>query len=533
MKHLLENKDKLDFSAESEEVFTVNADKSGYYLFAFEYELLYGDGWHELTVTDRKGSSILYRIGFSFSRREASAYIYLFEGENNIKISGVYGDMTFYSISLSEEPVRPPYSLSPTHEIYCLNSPRHLKIHVLCYDSAPEEIRCEGVTLPCSKGSRCGGVTIPCSKESRCDGESVPYAEDACICGAKIPFTAQIPRAEGLLQGDALVRTELILSPKTLSLLPPGTHLLDVRLDNGVELPYTLKVEREDKKAPLEILNFNVHHGNATLISLPNGKHLMIDSGKQECARNIILPYLTRNEIHVDYYLLTHFHEDHDGMLEYILKQNGLRTPDISVTERSLKEAAENRYPYLSQFEYLDSRMIRPFDRLDKIWDLGGVEITVLNSRLDEHGNAAADLSDENNSSVSFALIYKGFRYHHAADNYANTEERILRLWEDCGKKDFLKCDYFYANHHFHGSVGDGFIRYINPEAVFVSAQAAVYARGAYTTVYREGVQYGDYPDKRLKDTLLSCEVGSVKIKVYEDGDWHYESIDDLAEVSN
>ena len=479
------------FTAESAARFTVYADVPGYYSFVFDCDLVYGDGWHDVIVTGEDGLSIRYRVGFSLMQRETKAFLYLFAGKNTLDMIGSYGSGTFYRLRCSDAPAPLPYAVSPTNDTCCLDSPRHLKIHLLHYDRTPAEIRWDGGILP---------------------------------------FTVRPSRAEDLLQGDALIRSELILSPQALSVLPPGIHTLHIILDDGRELLYTLTVKEKNERAPLEILNFNVHHGSATLLTLPNSRHLLIDSGKEECARDIVLPYLARNRIHVDYYLLTHFHDDHDGMLEDILAQNGLQKPDIAVVEQSLTADVQERYPYLSKFSYLDSRMVRPFDRLDRIWDLGGVEITVLNSRLDESGRPTIDMTDENNSSTSLAVVYSGFRYHHAADNYANVEERMLELWEARGEESFLKCDYFYANHHFHGSVSNKFIRYINPKVVFVSAQAAVYARAAYMTVYKEGVQLCSYPNKRLQDTLLSCEVGSVRVKVYKDG-WTYECIDDLSSV--
>ncbi len=486
------NGDGVYFTGESQARLSIDADTAGYYSFVFGCDLVYGDAWHDVTVTGPDGTSIENRVGFCKARRETHAYLYLFQGKNTIEMKGVYGNGTFYRICWSDEPAPLPYAVSPTYEIYYHDSPRTLRIHLLHYDRKPREIRWEG---------------------------------------GRLPFETRPSQAEEILQGDAMIRSELGLSPEALAVLPVGKHQLEVVLDDGRALPYQLTVEERDEQAPFEILNFNVHHGNSTLLSLPNGKHLLIDSAKEECAKDIVLPYLERKGIGVDYYLLTHFHDDHNGMLEEILAQNGIKQPDVAEVEASLTGKASERYRYLAQYGYLDSRMLRPFDRLDQIWDLGGVEITVLNSRLDESGHSTIDMTDENNSSTSLAVEYEGFRYHHAADNYANVEERMMGLWEARGDKTFLKCDYFYANHHFHGSVSDEFIRYINPEAVFVSAQAAVYARAAYTTVYREGVERCDYPNKRLKDTLLSCEVGSARIKVFGGGKWSYMCIDDLSQI--
>ncbi|WP_367179362.1 MBL fold metallo-hydrolase [uncultured Clostridium sp.] len=41
-----------------------------------------------------------------------------------------------------------------------------------------------------------------------------------------------------------------------------------------------------------------------------------MDSAKSDEAEKIILPYLRINNLKVDYYILTHFHSDHNGHLE-------------------------------------------------------------------------------------------------------------------------------------------------------------------------------------------------------------------------
>lgn len=469
--------------------FSIRVPKAGYYAFVFESSLIGGDGRHDFTVTGEAGDAVCYRVSFPFIQRETRACFRLSAGENTIVMTGVFGSGVFYRLQYADLPFDPPCSLSPTRDLFYRDHPRELRIHLIHYDKKPIEIR---------------------------------------WAGGALPFSPRPSQEDGLLPADAFIRCDLMLPPDALAALPAGEHALQIVLDDGTMLPYDLTVAEKDEKAPFEILNFNVHHGNSTLFSLPNGRHLLIDSGQEAWARDLVVPYLQKNGVHVDYYLLTHFHEDHDGLLEEILAQNGLEKPDMAKVESTLEEDAEKRYPYLARFGYLDSRMVRPFDRLDKIWDLGGVEIIVLNSRLDEAGRATIDMTDENNSSTSLAVSYGGFRYHHGADNYASAEERIWAAWQARGQENCLKCDYFYGNHHFHGSVSAPFIRFLNPEAVFVSAQAAVYARAAYTTLYREGVQERDYPGKRLRDTLLSCEVGSVRVKVQADGSWRFLCLDEV-----
>ncbi|WP_298839807.1 hypothetical protein [Clostridium sp.] len=96
-------------------------------------------------------------------------------------------------------------------------------------------------------------------------------------------------------------------------------------------------------------------------------------------------------------------------------------------------------------------------------------------------------------------------------------------------KLPFLKADYFYGNHHFHESISTDFIKLTDPKAVFVSTNGSVYARGAYTTHYVNEVEnYEKLNGGSLQDTLLSCEIGSVVLKVNDKDDWSYKTYKDI-----
>ena len=479
------------FKDASEAEFLVDAIQEGYYLFTFTCQSESSDAWHDIVVTGESGEQIRYKVGFSMAMPKTDYYLYLFKGENTVTLKQGYGNTYFYKFSYSDTPISIPSKIVPTCDVFYKDSPKIIKIHLIHYDHHPIKIS---------------------------DSEII------------IPFTCTETEIEELVQGDALIRSDIFVSPDILNSLCDGTHHFIIVMNDGQELSYVLTVMQELKSAPLEILNFNIDHGNATLLTFPNGKHMLIDSAKEYYAETVIIPYLIRNNIKVDFYLLTHFHDDHIGKLDVILEQNEIYKPILEKIDGMLTQDKLIRYPYLSQFGYLDSRMVLPFDRLDEIWDLGGVNITVLNSRYDQFGYPSIDLSDENNSSVSMCVEYNGFKYHHAADNYANVEDRIMSLWEKHGEKDFLKCDFFNANHHFHGSVNDAFIRFINPVAVFVSAQGAVYARAAYTTIYKNEVENKPFENKRLKNTLLSCEVGNTVVKVWNRDEWYYEFYDNLTD---
>ena len=214
------------------------------------------------------------------------------------------------------------------------------------------------------------------------------------------------------------------------------------------------------------------------------------------------------------------------GCLEEVLAKYPLAKPDEETVRTYMAESPrDQRIAYLSNFRYLDNRTLCRYERLDKIWDLGGVEITVLNCKYENDGSPVSHgFRDENETSVSMLVKYQGFQYYHGADNHAPNQRRNLEDFSAAGRLADLKCHYMQANHHFHGDMLPEMIRAINPIAVVVPAHQAIYSRSAYMVDYVQGVVEVDYEDKRLKDTFVSYMSGTVAALVNSDKDWHYET---------
>jgi hypothetical protein len=80
------------------------------------------------------------------------------------------------------------------------------------------------------------------------------------------------------------------------------------------------------------------------------------------------------------------------------------------------------------------------------------------------------------------------------------------------------------ANHHFHGDMLPEMIRAINPVAVVVPADQAIYSRSAFMVDYLQSVVQTDYENKRLADTFVSYMSGTVMAFANGEDDWHYET---------
>ena len=348
--------------------------------------------------------------------------------------------------------------------------------------------------------------------------------------GINIPFEATKLSTAALLRP----KNDIFLDKEAVYNLGEGVHTLLYHLESGKVLEQEIKIRKTTPETKLQYIHFNVDKANATLFRLPNGKYLLVDSATNAMAEDKVVPYLEKNNIKLDYYLITHFHKDHVGLKDEIIKSHNLPVPDADKVTELLKADKETRYNYLKNFSYLDSTMLCHYDDLDKIWDLGGVDIEILNSRFDENGDKMQvykysfiknnDHNYENATSVSFMLDYNGFRYYHGADNYAFSQERYMADMIKANRTEELNCHWFFANHHFIVDYSPLFINTLNPVAVYVPNIASGLS-GLYEKYYKQAVENYYFSHKRLENTLISSETGSARVCVNSADDWYYENI--------
>src|SRR5262249_43462128 len=90
----------------------------------------------------------------------------------------------------------------------------------------------------------------------------------------------------------------------------PHSHALE-----ATALPPSSVAELVPSRGPLRVYFVDVGHGDATLMECPDGRVLLVDAGKEETARSLLVPYLTKAlpGRRIDYFILTHQHFDHSG----------------------------------------------------------------------------------------------------------------------------------------------------------------------------------------------------------------------------
>lgn len=482
------------FDVEEERIFrtTLTVSKSGFYRVCVRYAHSNWDAWLKMDIVGENGETVTYIPPLPNKYTESTMLVYLFEGVNRISMAPRCDHpMNISEIVIVDEAPELNPQVIPSGDWFYLSAPRSRRLTVVSYTGAPVKIT-EG------------------------DTEIGFELEDKALYDHADPVETKEPHTYYHLR----------LHPEVLMGLGEGVHQLTVHLPEDQCIPYTLTVEKERRAYDFQIVSLDVNHGNCVLLRLPNGKNLLIDTGTQNCAKDVIFPYLEEQGIGLDYLVVSHYHGDHVGCLEEVLAQYPLVKPDEETVRTYLDQSPrEKRIDYLSGFQFLDQKMLCRYDRLDQIWDLGGVEITVLNSKYEHDGSPVAHgFQDGNETSVSMIVKYKGFQYYHGADNHAPNQRRNLDDYTAAGRLGELQCHYMQANHHFHGDMLPEMIHAINPVVVVVPAHQAIYSRSAYMVDYVQGVVETDYPNKRLKDTFVSYMSGTVTALINSDKDWHYET---------
>ncbi len=480
-------------------VVEVDADADGYY----ELNIDYSHDSYEITtkikVTYPDGNEVECSRGILSGRQKLSIPVYLKKGINKVRFQHSLRQLPHYILPLY------------IYDVKCEN-----KVEKLEYEISPDNayLFLDNPKTPLTFIRNWKDKLVKIETQ---DGKEVPF------------------KAEAL--GDNVYTEAMLKVSPDLSKLSEGKYTLNYHLESGKVLTQTFEIAKTAPETDLEYINFSVGKANSTLIKLPNGKNILVDSGYDSTAEEQIIPYLKKHNIKLDYYILTHFHKDHYGLKDEILEMNGIKKPDQEKADALIKASQEERYNYLKDFGYLDSSMVCYYDELDKIWDLGGAKVEILNSRFTENGekvdayNFSFYRIDEHNyenaTSISFMLRYNGFRYYHAADNYAFNQERYMSDMIKQNRTEELSCDWYYGNHHFQYDMSPKFIKTLNPVAIYVPNGDGVYPRASYNQHYKNEVENCIFFGKRLEETLISHEVGSAVVRINSGDDWYYETISD------
>jgi hypothetical protein len=180
----------------------------------------------------------------------------------------------------------------------------------------------------------------------------------------------------------------------------------------------------------------------------------------------------------------------------------------------------------MEKYKNLAKKDYKDFNTGDRL-EFEKVNVTILNSYQD-----GINSDDENPKSLSMRMEYKGFVYTHGGDIYGQNQHQILQRYAKNNNAAFLRTHVYHANHHFHGSVDEEYLKTIDPYLIIVSGEEHIYGRWAYTQqVQRDVLPYLRNEHKRFIEDLLSFETGHTVIRVADGNNWNYETYKDVNAV--
>ncbi len=428
----------LEMGDEGSTTWEISVPDSGWYNLKIRYQSPKGEKENILSK-----NQIQWRMGFGWTNDWAftDRLIALNAGIDTLALTANQGGILVDYISIDPAITQP--TITPTRNIYYSVLPRDIFLKVNNY------------------GRKIESVTIN-DKALLFHSEKYPFEEDAWL---------------------------IKIDKESLAELMPGEHLIEINFNTGETVDFRLMVIESRNPAALTIIAPDVDHGNSVLIIFPTGKTMLVDCGQAYIRDQVIIPILLKNGItNIDYFILTHYHDDHDS-------------GDRGVTIQEKFKVGQ----------FWDYQSFNAGDELE----IEGVQLKIL--------NAYASGTDENTRSMAFQLKYNGFVYHHDADIYASNQREIMKTFPNN-----IKANVYSANHHFHGSTDAEYLRVMKPDVVITQAEQAIYARSAYTQIYlREAVDWLRENEHHIVENLPAIEVGTTVIRVDSGEDWSYETYKD------
>jgi competence protein ComEC len=217
----------------------------------------------------------------------------------------------------------------------------------------------------------------------------------------------------------------------------------------------------------LRIFQIDVEQADAALLVLPNGKTLLIDSGKNGHGQRIRNVMKQAGVTQIDAFVNSHYHEDHFGGIDDLVDAG---VPLLEAYDRGDKgpcclPASKRNQATFKDYQRTvgeDAIALRAGDtiNLDPL-----VTITVISSGgivINETNPTPA--ADENDMSVSLLITFRGFKAFYGGDIEAHTEAKIA------ARDLAMDVDLYKGDHHgSHSSSSLAFMNDLRPSVILLS----------------------------------------------------------------
>lgn len=204
-----------------------------------------------------------------------------------------------------------------------------------------------------------------------------------------------------------------------------------------------LSFQRRD----LSVTFLDVGQGDSSVVELPDGRTVVIDSGRTGRETADFLKYIGKQDI--DALVLTHIHPDHSGGLQYL--SDRFRVKEIW-------DSGMISYPFMLKTPR------RQISRGDII-EAGDCSFTVLHPYKEFYTSSENTYEEENNSSIVLRLSGRKHSFLFSGDIEEEAEDDVSRTGKWC-RSDIVKI----PHHGSRTSANESFIRTVAGSAAVISA---------------------------------------------------------------
>jgi competence protein ComEC len=202
------------------------------------------------------------------------------------------------------------------------------------------------------------------------------------------------------------------------------------------------------EKNSLSVTFLDVGQGDAAVIALPDGKTMVVDTGRTGREVSSFLKY--RGEETIDFLVLSHSHPDHTGGAEYLTKKY------------DVKELwSSGRLVLPATFDRIKQRLLTRGDMIEG----RGYTIYILHPYPEFYIARGNEYDAENNDSLVLKIAGEHASFLFSGDIQDEAEEDILHI----GK--WLQSDVIKVPHHGgKTSAYEPFFETVSPEIAVISA---------------------------------------------------------------
>ena len=261
-------------------------------------------------------------------------------------------------------------------------------------------------------------------------------------------------------------------------------------------LPPFISGLSKDITLQLEITCLNVGHGQAIVMSMPNGRHFLLDTGsltRKNCGSRIVVPFLKDKGIgDLDGVFISHDDIDHLNGLPELLASvpvKGIYVNDDFLTKARTRSSGG----FFRQWLEKNGHRLEPLEEGPK--KIGSARMTGI---WPDKKIALDQSIGDNDKSQVFLIEYAGRKVLICSDIETLAQEKILAA------NPQLKADVVIMPHHGSKSnLVEGFFRQLGAEILIASC-----SQGRYENVYK-GETTKNY---------FTATNGAVTIRIKKDG---------------